>query len=442
MAHSSERSVSGHSHHHRSHHHRSHTRSMSPPRSDYDDDYDRRDRHRRRHGEDRHRHSRSPSRSRSPGDRHDSKRHHHHRHHHHHHRSRDDRSRSRERRRRHSRSDTSPATAVSLPYGARQLSKRDLPLLEPMFAMYLDIQKGLVLEELSEEEVKGRWKSFVKRWNRGELAEGWYDPSTFEKAKSGYQPYRASGSSTSRKRQSPDYETSHDDIRASRSRSYTESGMRSPAESERTREEEEQLGRRDDEGRKEEEEDGDEDEEYGPQLPGQIVSRSQPGQRPGPTIPTMQDLELRRESALEAELSAREEARKQRRAELQAHKVEMRAIEDEIAPRAEPGTRERRLEKRREAAAANREFAQSRRGGSPTEAVPDAELMGGGGEDDLQALKKAQELERRKKNEREIRREEMLRARAAEREQRLKKYREKEEETMSWLKALAKQRFG
>lgn len=53
---------------------------------------------------------------------------------------------------------------MNLPFGARQLSKRDLPLLKPMFAMYLDIQKGLVLEDLDEEEVKGRWKSFVKRW--------------------------------------------------------------------------------------------------------------------------------------------------------------------------------------------------------------------------------------------------------------------------------------
>lgn len=30
--------------------------------------------------------------------------------------------------------------------------------------MYLDIQKGLWMEELGEEEVKGRWKSFVRRW--------------------------------------------------------------------------------------------------------------------------------------------------------------------------------------------------------------------------------------------------------------------------------------
>jgi hypothetical protein len=68
--------------------------------------------------------------------------------------------------------------------------------------------------------------------------------------------------------------------------------------------------------------------------------------------------------------------------------------------------------------------------------------MGGGMGDDLEALKKAREQEKRKKNDREIRREEILRARAEEREQRLKKYQEKEEETMGWLKALAKQRFG
>lgn len=117
-------------------------------------------------------------------------------------------------------------------------------------------------------------------------------------------------------------------------------------------------------------------------------------------------------------------------------------MQDFVAPRAEPGTHERRLEKRWETAAANRAFAESsRRGGSPVEAAPDEELMGSG-ENDLEALKKAREREKRKKNEREIRREEILRARAAEREERVKKYRQKEEETVGWLKALAKQRFG
>lgn len=116
-------------------------------------------------------------------------------------------------------------------------------------------------------------------------------------------------------------------------------------------------------------------------------------------------------------------------------------MEDEVAPRAEPGTHERRIEKRREAAASNRAFAESRRGGSPIDAAPDDELMGSG-ENDLEAYKAAKEREQRKKNEREIRREEILRARAAEREERVRQYREKEEATIGWLKTLAKQRFG
>ena len=116
----------------------------------------------------------------------------------------------------------------------------------------------------------------------------------------------------------------------------------------------------------------------------------------------------------------------------------MRYLEDEVAPRAEAGTRERQLEKRREVAASNRAFADAR-GGSP-EAARDEDLMGG--DNDLAALRREKEKDQRKKNEREIRREEILRARTAEREERAQAYRQKEQETMSFLQALAKQRFG
>lgn len=117
----------------------------------------------------------------------------------------------------------------------------------------------------------------------------------------------------------------------------------------------------------------------------------------------------------------------------------MRHLEDEVAPRAEAGTRERQLEKRREVAASNRAFAESARGGSP-EAARDEDLMGG--DNDYAAMKREKEKDQRKKNEREIRREEILRARQAEREERAQAYRQKEQETMSFLQALAKQRFG
>jgi hypothetical protein len=98
------------------------------------------------------------------------------------------------------------------------------------------------------------------------------------------------------------------------------------------------------------------------------------------------------------------------------------------------------MEKRQEAAAANRAFAEARRGGSP-DGAPDEDIMGSG-ENELDDIKRAKAQERRKKNEREIRREEILRARAAEREERLQQYRQKEEETIGWLKTLAKQRYG
>ena len=33
-----------------------------------------------------------------------------------------------------------------------------------MFALYLDLQKQLDIDDMSREEAKGRWKSFVKKW--------------------------------------------------------------------------------------------------------------------------------------------------------------------------------------------------------------------------------------------------------------------------------------
>ncbi|KAF7116001.1 hypothetical protein CNMCM5793_003834 [Aspergillus hiratsukae] len=365
-----------------------------------------------RHRERSHRDHDSRSRSRSPDRSDRQKRHHHHRSRHGHHRHRDH-SHDRDRH-----SQPAPSVPVVLPFQARELSKRDLTHYEPMFAMYLDIQKGLIMEDLSEEEIKGRWKSFIRKWNRGELAEGWYDPSTLEKARrnaSEHPPVSGPG----RRHDSPEYE---------------QGGRGKDADtgdaSERT-------------ARQNEREFVSEDEDdYGPILPHhELSARGRGGPLAGPTIPTTQDLELRKESAVEDAIAARQDARKQHRAEARSHKSEIRQVEDEIAPRAEPGTHERRMEKRREANTANRAFAEARRGGSPIEAAPDDELMGSG-ENDLDAIKKAQASEQRKKNEREIRREEILRARAAEREERLQQYRKKEEETIGWLKTLAKQRFG
>lgn len=106
-------------------------------------------------------------------------------------------------------------------------------------------------------------------------------------------------------------------------------------------------------------------------------------------------------------------------------------------PRAEAGTRERALEKK---AAVNEKMKAFRERSPAVEEVPDGELMGGG--DGVGEFKAAKKEFERKQTEREIRREEVLRARAAEREERLKEYRSKEEGTMEMLRALAKSRFG
>jgi hypothetical protein len=92
-----------------------------------------------------------PSRSRSP--RHSPQHYHRerspHRHHH---------------KRKRSPDPTSNAAPKELPFNSRQLTKRDYEAFKPMFALYLDIQKGKILEELDETEAKGRWKSFLGKW--------------------------------------------------------------------------------------------------------------------------------------------------------------------------------------------------------------------------------------------------------------------------------------
>ena len=110
---------------------------------------------------------------------------------------------------------------------------------------------------------------------------------------------------------------------------------------------------------------------------------------------------------------------------------------EEMAPRADPGSRQRQLEKKQATAAMNREFKDAKEAGDVE--VGESERLGEDGIDGYKAKLKAQQ---RQKNEREIRKEEALRARIAEREERMRGYREKEERTMEMLKSIAKERFG
>ena len=114
---------------------------------------------------------------------------------------------------------------------------------------------------------------------------------------------------------------------------------------------------------------------------------------------------------------------------------------DELVPRAEAGTKDRLLEKKREKADSNRAFAAGKTEANGVEEVPESDLLGDG-EGGIEGFKRRRAELERKKNDRELRKEEMLRARAAEREERVRAYRKKEENTMKGLVALAKARFG
>lgn len=282
---------------------------------------------------------------------------------------------------------SSQSKPVRLPFNQRELHRRHLERYTNLFADYLDLQKGHDIADLSEDEVKGRWKSFMNKWNRGELAEGWYDPKTKERAderaaEMGIQPKAKNGPQRT--------------VQSSSSTAKFEAM-----------------------------DDEEDDDDFGPALPVQ---------RSGPSVPSFQDLQHRQEFTEEERLARIADIRNDRKLDRKTQKERL----EELAPRADPGSRERQMEKRREVTASNRSFAEAKDSGAAE--VPDNELMGGG--DGVSEFKAQLKTRERAKNEREIRKEEQLRAREAEREERLAEHRKKEDKTMEMLKALAQQRYG
>ncbi|CAG9999007.1 unnamed protein product [Clonostachys byssicola] len=340
----------------------------SPPRADEAGDGQRRHRH---HGG--HSSSSSRRRHRSP------------------HRS--------ERRDRSRRDATAAVAPVTLPFSARQLTKADMSAFMPLFAEFLSVQKQIEVGELDEREVRGRWKSFMGKWNRGELAEGWYDPDMFARiseryAEEGGLPYQGPPKG--------------------------DLGRRSPHSSD-------EMERRGDVDAGHHS--GSEGDDYGPTLP----RGNRAGARIGPVIPSMQDLAMREEMREEDREESRNALREARKADRSLQKERL----EELLPRADPGSRERKLEKRQMVNEKMREFRDKSPG---MEGGDEKDLMGGG--DSLAEYKKMKQQEQRKKSEREIRREEFERAKQEEVEERRRAWREREDGTMSMLKELAKQRFG
>lgn len=295
---------------------------------------------------------------------------------------------------------------------------------EPLFAYYLDIQKGKDFYELDPHEARGRWKSFVNKWNGAGLAEGWYDPEMFERV-TREAPARNTRPHVIHEEETKESHDNSESPRLQRSPTPTGSGHRD--------------GQQDvyravkDENEEDEDDDG-----YIPPLPpGQQSAGANSGgsHRQGPGIPTTADLTLQREADAEAHEARVSDLRHARKADRAQQKERL----DELVPRAEPGTRERKLEKKALVNDKMRAFRE-KGGGDAMEEVGEGELMGGG--DSLDEYRRAAKAQQRKKTDRELRREAEARAKAEEREQRLREWREREEEKLRGLKELARARFG
>ncbi|KAK3710856.1 hypothetical protein LTR37_010080 [Vermiconidia calcicola] len=289
-------------------------------------------------------------------------------------------------RHKHSHHETAPK--AKLPFRCQHLHKHELDTYKALFYEYLELQKQLDVDSLTQDEVKGRWKSFLGKWNRGELAEGWYDPETKKRADERFAQERDRRPST----------------KVAERRIEEQRGPHAPSE-----------------------DDDEEDDGYGPTLP------STGGSRLGPTVPSFQDLQYKRELAEEDRDDRIADLRYERKQDRRAQKDRL----EELVPRAAPGSRERQLEMKRDLAVSNKTFAEAKEAG--TEEFGESELLGDDGIDAFKAKKKEKE---RQKNERELRKEEILRAREAERNEKLAKHREKEEKTMDYLRSLAQQRYG
>lgn len=252
--------------------------------------------------------------------------------------------------------------------------------------------------------------------NSGELAEGWYDPVTLEKAQASASSNAAHTERDGRPRDSPSY-----------------GSPKRPEES------------------------SDED-VVGPTMPGRETKVYKSDKRRGPAIPNLQDLELQRGMAhvrlsysiqdtdtLATHLELEQEDSLARRQDLHVHRQIDRKKQkerlDDLVPRAEAGSKDRLLEKKREKADSNRAFASAKVVAGGIEEVAESDLLGNE-EGGIEGFKKQKKEMDRKKNEREMRREEILRARLEELEERRREYRAREEKTMSGLVALAKARFG
>jgi hypothetical protein len=323
------------------------------------------------------------------------------------------------------------------------LSRWDFAAFEPLFAHYLEKHKHIRIADLDEDSVRDRWKGFVSKWNAGDLDRSWYEPEMFlrvvrlrtlEEAR-----VRAAVPTTAPPSGRGDGEpavmtppVTGATLASETMASVVTDGTHATGTNTAM---DQDLDN-----------DDDDDDDYAPPLPPPAQG---PGQssindlamsvttansyKPGPAIPTLSDLELRRALESESQADHLSAIRLSRRADRAVQKERL----DELVPRPEAGTRERQLEKRRATTEVMREFASGREAGEAE--VPEAELLGGGADDDYRRMLEGM---RRARTDREVRREEVQRARNVERDERIREARAREEERLGLLREMARARFG
>jgi hypothetical protein len=322
-----------------------------------------------------------------------------------------------------SRSDARPhrhrhrhgAKHVDLPYGARQLHRRPEKKIHGergIFYLWLLLKQDvdpLVVED-DDHEWKTWWRRFADVWNAARLEKGWYRDDSMDK---GIGVGLAGRSEKG------------EELLNKLWREKNDSSSLALTALEAKKDPDAAVG----EGPDAMEDDPDDD--YGPAPPPATDFGTQRQQSAG--VPSLQDLQTRQEIADEEALDRRKILKLERKAD----RLQQRERLDDILPRPEAGTRERKLEKKK---LVNEKMKGFRERSPGAVEVNDSELMGGG--DDRAEYKRMKEAQERRKTEREIRREELDRARRAELEERRAEMRAKEEEKMRGLRELARQRFG
>ncbi len=285
---------------------------------------------------------------------------------------------------RESRTEHRRRAPKTLPHGARHIAHSNgVGPFEPLFAHYLNEEKGLKLADLDEDEARHRWKRFVARWNAGELAESWYVE------------------------QDEDNSGSHD---GSSDRDSDDYGPALPAAE-------------------------------APLLP---PTSNVPGPAI-PTLADLDERRAMDEDDRAAGRATLRLARRADRA-VQRERLERteEMLGGAGSARDAPaGSRERRLEKKRALNEQMRSFRERSPGGGDGGGleINDAEL-GVGGSEGINEYRKIVVVQKQRQTERQSRREEEQRARIAEIEARRREYRAREEVKLEALRALARERYG